>query len=120
MSSVFRVHPIYINGEKVAEASDTSEDRNMNVANVFGTDGVLGQSIGAEETKVDFSTVVPVQGMEISIDDLLGVPLTIGILRNGRMMLADGMIASSNYSSSSQDGKSTGKFSFMGGAAYFA
>ncbi len=119
MSSVFRAHPLYINGKKVAEASDTTEDRTINAANQYGIDGVLGQSQGADETKIDFTMVIPVQGTEINIDDLLGVPLSLGVLRNGRLALVDGILMSSNYTSTSKDGTSTGKFSFIGGAAVF-
>lgn len=116
MASIFRAAPGYINGKKIAEISNSTEDRNVNGANQYGIDGVIGQSIGADEVKFDFDTVVPVQGTEIDMDALVGVPITISSLRNGKMMMCDGIITSSNYSSSSKEGTLTGKWSFIGGA----
>ena len=117
--SVFRPNPLYLNGQKVAEVSNSTEDRTTNSANQYGIEGVLGQSIGADEIKVDFDTVTPIQGMEIAIDDLVGVPVSIGLFRNGRLAITQGVIMSSNYTSESKSGESKGKFSYIGGAALF-
>jgi hypothetical protein len=119
MGSIFRAHPIFLAGKKVAEASTTNEDRTINAANQVGIDGVLGQSIGADEVTVEFDTVVPVQGMQINIDALLGVPLDFGVFRNGVMMLSNGIIHGSTYTSDSKTGESKGKYKFLGGAPIF-
>ena len=118
-NSVFRPNPLYLNGKKVAEVSTSTEDRTVNGANQYGIEGVVGQSIGADEIKVDFDTVTPIQGMEISIDDLIGVPVSIGLFRNGRMAISTGLLMSSNYTSDSKGGESKGKFSYVGGAPVF-
>lgn len=117
--AVIRAFPIYINDTKVAEASNSTEDRTVNAANQYGVDGVLGQSIGADETKVDFDVIVPITGTGIRIDDLIGVPVGVGVLRNGRLMRTNGVITSSAYTSTSKSGEATGKFSFIGGAPVF-
>lgn len=119
MASVFRAHPLILNGRTVAEASNTNEDRNVNVSNQYGVFGVEGQAVGADETMIDFDLVVPVQGTEIDMDDLLGVPITLGVIRNGKLALVDGMLSSSNYTSESKTGQSNGKFKFTGGAPRF-
>ena len=115
--AISRSAPIYLNDQKVAEASSTSEDRNFNVSNQIGVDGVLGQAIGAEEVSFDFEMVILLPGTQIAIDDLIGVPVQMGFLRNGRMNLVDGVIGSSNYKSSSKEGTVTGSFKFTGGSA---
>lgn len=117
--SVFRSSPLYLNAKKVAEVSNSTEDRTVNSANQYGIEGVIGQSIGADEIKYDFDTVTPIQGMEIQIDDLIGVQVSIGLLRNGRMALSAGIISTSNYTSDSKTGEAKGKFSFIGGAPIF-
>ncbi len=119
MASVFRAHPLILNGKTVAEASNTTEDRNVNVSNQYGIFGVEGQAVGADETTIDFDLVVPVQGTQIDIDQLLGVPITLGVIRNGKLALVDGMLGGSNYTSDSKTGASNGKFKFMGGAPTF-
>jgi hypothetical protein len=119
MGSIFRPNPLYINSLKVAEVSNSTEDRTVNGSNQYGIEGVLGQSIGADEIKVDFDTVTPVQGMEISIDDLIGVPVSIGLFRNGRLAITTGVIMTSQYTSDSKTGEAKGKFSYTGGAAIF-
>jgi hypothetical protein len=120
MASLFRASPSFINAQKVAEISSTTEDRTINSANQYGIDGVIGQSIGADELKFDFDTVTPVQGMQIQIDDLVGIPITVSSIRNGRMVLCDGIISTTNYTSDSKTGEAKGKFGFMGGAPRFA
>ena len=117
--SVFRANPLLLNAQKVAEVSNSSEDRTVNGANQYGIEGVQGQSIGADEIKVSFDTVTPIQGMQIQIDDLIGVQVTIGLFRNGRMALTTGIINSSNYTSDSKTGEAKGKFEFIGGAPIF-
>lgn len=120
MASISRAAPGYINGQKIAEISSSTEDRTINAANLYGIDGVLGQSIGADEVKFDFDTVVLIQGMQIQMDDIIGVPITVSSIRNGRMILCDGLISTSNYASDSKSGEVKGKFGFMGGAPRFA
>ena len=119
MASIFRPSPGYIDGKKVAEMSDSSEDRNVNAANQYGIDGVIGQSIGADELKFSFGVVVPVQGTEINMDEIIGVPISIGSLRNGKMVMCDGVITSSGYTSDSKTGECKGKFEFIGGQPRF-
>jgi len=114
--SVFRPNPLYLNAQKVAEVSNSNEDRTTNSANQYGIEGVVGQSIGADEIKLDFDTVTPIQGMDIDVDDLIGTQVSVGLFRNGRMMLSTGVLMSSNYTSESKSGEAKGKFSFIGGA----
>lgn len=120
MAGIFRANVAGIEGKKVAEISDSTENRTVNASQAYGVDGVLGQNIGADEVKFSFSTVTSVLGMEIPIDDLIGVPITVSNIRNGRMLLSDGVIMSSDYASNSKEGTAVGKFEFIGGAPYFA
>lgn len=117
--SIFRASPLFLNGQLVAEISQNTEDRTLNVSQQYGIEGVIGQAIGADEIKVSFDTVTPIQGMQIPIDTLLGVPVQIQVVRNGVSMLSSGIIGSSSYASNSKDGTATGKFEFMGAAPQF-
>lgn len=118
--SVIRALPIYLNGLKVAEAASSTENRDVNAANQYGIDGVVGQSIGSDEISgLDFDLIIPVLGTNISIDDLIGVPVSMGIFRNARMMISQGVIKSSSYTSDSKSGEAKGKFTFIGGAPQF-
>lgn len=121
MAGIVRAFPIFINGEKVAEAMSSTEDRTVNAENQYGVDGVVAQSIGADEIKLDFDAIVPITGMtlSVSVDDLMGTPVSVGMIRNGVMMQSDGVLATSNYTSDSKSGKGTAKVSFIGGAPYF-
>lgn len=117
--SIVRSAPFYVNGLKVAEVSSSTEDRTVNTANQYGIEGVIAQSIGADEVKFSFDTVIPVQGMQLDLDELVGSPVSLGSIRNGKMVLIDGVLSESNYSSSSKEGTTTGKWSFIGGAPNF-
>ena len=116
--SVFRAYPLYLNGKKVAEVASSTYEISTNNANQIGLEGVLGQSRGARETKIDFDTVVPIAGMQINIDDIIASEATVGlgVVVNGRMQLVSGTISGATYTSDSKEGTTKGKYSFMGGA----
>jgi hypothetical protein len=115
--SIIRPLPLYLNGQKVAEVSSSTETRDVNAANQYGIDGVIGQSIGADEiSSLEFDTIIPVLGMDIDLDSLIGQPISIGSFRNGTMMLAQGVIKGSTYTSDSKSGEAKGKYTFIGGA----
>jgi hypothetical protein len=118
--AIIRPLPIYIGAAKVAEASSSTENRTVNASNQYGIDGVFGQAIGADEIDIDFDTIVPILGMQINVDQLIGVPVTMGVFRNATMMMSQGVIMSSSYKSQSKDGTATGTFKFIGGAPVFA
>jgi hypothetical protein len=117
---IIRALPLFLQGQKVAEVASSTENRDINAALQYGIDGVVAVSIGADEISgLDFDTVIPVLGMNISIDSLIGVPIQIGSFRDGRMMLSNGVIKSSSYTSDSKTGEAKGKFTFIGGAPEF-
>jgi hypothetical protein len=117
--SVIRANPLLLNALKVAEVSNSSEARTVNASNQPGIDGIIGQAIGVDEVKIDFDTITPIQGMQIQIDDLIGVQVSIGLFRNGRMALYTGVISGSTYTSDSKTGVATGKYEFVGGSPVF-
>jgi len=121
MAGIVRPFPIYLNGEKVAEAMSSTEDRTVNAENQYGVDGVVAQSIGADEIKLDFDAIILITGMtlSVSIDDLLGTPVAVGMIRNGVMMQSSGVLSTSNYTSDSKSGKGSAKFTFIGGEPTF-
>jgi hypothetical protein len=119
MASVFRAQSIYWNGKKVAEVSGSTFDLNANSANQYGTEGVLGQSRGAQETKLSMDTVVPTQGHEIGF--LLGLvneeTVTVSVLVDAHLCNVEGTLVSLSYTGKSKEGESTCKVEFIGGAA---
>lgn len=116
--SVFRTYPLYIKGKKCAEVMSSTYEVTTNNANQYGIDGVLGQSRGIRETKIDFDTCVPVAGMQINIDDIIASEETVGIgvVVNGRMQRVSGTISGATYTGDSKEGTTKGKYSFIGGA----
>jgi hypothetical protein len=116
--NIFRAPPIYLKGKKVAEITDTSFEIMTNNANQYGTDGVLGQSRGIIESKLDFGTVVPIAGMEIDIDTIIANQETVGIgvVVNGKNQIVTGTISGVTYSGDSKTGECKGKYQFIGGA----
>ena len=115
---VFRAPPIYLKGKKVAEITDTTFEIMTNSANQYGIDGVLGQSRGIRESKLDFGTVVPIAGMEIDIDTIIANEETVGIgvVVNDKNQIVSGVISGVTYSGDSKTGECKGKYQFIGGA----
>lgn len=116
--SVFRAFPLYLNGKKVAEAMSSTYEVTNNNANQIGIDGVLGQSRGVIETKIDFDAVIPIAGMQINIDAIIasGESVGMGVAVNGGFQIVSGTVTGVSYSSDSKTGESKGKYSFIGGA----
>ncbi len=116
-SNTFRAPSLYVNSLKVAEISDQSFTVNGNVANQYGAEGVLGQSIGSTETKVDFGAVVPVQGMRINMKSFIyaGAAISLAILVDGKLSMIEGRLTEATYSGETKSGECKGKFSFIGG-----
>ena len=85
--------------------------------NHVGVEGVLGQSDGAVESKMDFDTVVPIAGMQINIDDIIKSKARVGmgISVNGGFQIVRGKITGATYSSDSKTGECKGKYTFIGG-----
>lgn len=115
--SIFRASPLYLNGKKVAEVGTSTYEVMDPGTNQVGIEGVLGQSDGAVESKMDFDTVVPIAGMQINIDDIIASKARVGmgIVVNGRMQLVRGKITGATYSSDSKTGECKGKYTFIGG-----
>ena len=117
-SNAFRAASVYLGPLKIAEITSNNYSIMPNVSNAYGSEGVLGQNIGAVETSFDFDTVVPTQGMEIDIPAIImsSAAVTIGATINGGLHMVDGRFSEASFSSSTKDGTSTGKFKFIGGA----
>lgn len=115
--SIFRASPLYLNGKKVAEVGTSTYEVMDPGTNQVGIEGVLGQSDGAVESKMDFDTVVPIAGMQINIDDIIAAKTRVGmgIVVNGRMQVVRGKITGATYSSDSKTGECKGKYTFIGG-----
>ena len=115
--SIFRAAPLYLNGKKIAEVGSSTYEVMDAGTNQVGIEGVLGQSDGAVESKMDFDTVVPIAGMQINIDDIIRSKARVGmgISVNGGFQIVRGKITGATYSSDSKTGECKGKYTFIGG-----
>ncbi len=115
-NQIFRPFPIIVQGVKVAEAFSSTYSNPSGSAQAYGFEGVLGQTRGIIETKIEFDTVVPVEGHEIDLStyflDQVGV--TIGIPVDGGYDASRGLMSGRSYTSDSKTGECKGKWEFMG------
>lgn len=116
--SIIRAFPLSLNGKKIAEVSDGSYDIESGDEPQITTEGYAGHSDGAVTTTATFNCVIPVIGMQVTIDDVILNKryVTLGILANGKIQQVDGRITSGNYTWDHKSGKAMGAFKFFGGS----
>lgn len=108
---------VYYQDQKVGECSNATYTVMNNGANQYGLEGVIGQSLGAEECKVEMDVIVPIQGLASQLKDAIRQPnVTVGVELDGALELVVGLFTERNYTSDSKTGELKGKFTFIGGA----
>lgn len=117
-NSRFRPAIISIQGKKIAEIANSTYTHDANDQNQIGIEGVLGQSDGADETKLEFDTVTSVKGHEALLKQIIAQKLTVtfSVQVDGGYDKFEGRIISRGYTSDSKTGECKGKFSCIGGA----
>lgn len=112
---IIRPVPIYVNGDKVAEATEGDWDTNGGVALAPAAD-VVGITRGTVTVKCNFSTIVPVKGQRVRVMELCIGQADIGIevFVDGQSLKADGVLESAGYSWNQEKGACTGKSVFIG------
>lgn len=118
MATNFRAMPIYVGAKKVKEIEECSIKFMSNGEQQIGFDEVLGESTGVVTSEGSFSSVLPVQGMEIDIDDLVinQTYVNIGLLKGGKTYkIVDAKIVEGETKSTSKSGVQKGSYTFRGG-----
>lgn len=113
----FRPAVISLNGRKIAEISDSTYTNMANDENQYGIEGVIGQSDGSDEVKLDFGTVTPVAGHSTTLKDIIANKrnATYTVKVDGGFEQFDGRMTQREYTSDSKTGTCKGKFSVIGG-----
>lgn len=116
--AMIRAFPMYLNGKKIAEVSDGTYDIASGDEAHIATEGYMGHSDGAATTKVNPNCIIPVKGMQTTVDDLIINKryFSIGIPANGKFHQIDMRCVSASYKWDFKSGSATGSFSFEGGA----
>ncbi len=115
-NQIFRAFAIIMQGKKVAEAMSSTYDNPNGSTQAYGLEGVLGQTDGIIETKLEFDTVCPIDGHEIDFATLFlnQTRVTVGIPVDGGYDASRGIISGRSYTSDSKTGECKGKWSFIG------
>jgi hypothetical protein len=114
-SPIVRPVPIYVNQNKVGDATEGSYEvdggREMHV-----TDAGVAFSRGRVTCKMDITTIVPVKGMRVRLMELLIAQKDVSVQLpvDGKLHAFDGVITTGGYNWNHAKGACTGKFSFLG------
>lgn len=116
--NIIRAFPMYLNGKKIAEVSDGTYDIASGDEAHVATEGYFGHSDGATMTKCNPTCVIPVKGMQITVDDLILNKryFEVGIPVNGKFHQITMRNVNAAYKWDFKSGSATGVFSFEGGA----
>lgn len=111
----FRAAPLYIKNKKVAEITEVTMTLNRGGEQQIGFEEVLGASIGVKTVEFSFSTVIPVTGMQIDLDELLlnDEEFSIGFLSGGKTYKAPCLLDTATTKSTSKTGVVTGDYKAM-------
>lgn len=117
---IIRPIPIYVNNDKVAEATKGTWKINGNVSLEIAADSV-GVKRGRPTVACTFNEIVPVKGRRVDAQKLCAsqVDITVEILVEGRMQKSDGVIDGSNLEWDYASGACMGDSSFIGGPPEF-
>lgn len=117
---IIRPFPIYVNGDKVAEATKGSWDIQGNVSLAIAADSV-GVQRGRPTVKCSFDEIVPVKGRRVQAMKLCAgqVDVSIEIFAEGGMIKSDGVFDGSNLQWDYANGQATGTSTFIGGSPEF-
>lgn len=116
--AIIRALPVYVNGKKIAELSDGTYDIASGDEAHVATEGYIGHSDGATMTKVNCNCVIPVKGMQVTVDDILINKryVSVGIPVNGKFHQIDMRLVAGNYKWDFKSGSCNGSFNFEGGS----
>jgi len=112
-----RAMTIYLGSKKIAEVQSSSYDHASNDEQQIATEGVFGFSDGADTTQVQFQVIVPIQGLEVDIAQMVidKEDISMGMEVDGGIEKLDGRITTRGYRSDNRTGVLTGDFTFIGG-----
>lgn len=112
---IIRPLPIYVNSDKVAEATEGTWEIDGAVALQIA-DGGTGISRGRVTVKASIKTIVPVKGQRVKLMQLcLGQKdVTLELFAEGQFIKADGILSSYGYEWNHANGTATGSSSFIG------
>lgn len=115
--ALIRALPIFIDGKKIAECTGGTYSIASGDEMHIATDGYIGHSDGATTVKIDPECIIPVKGMQITVDAiLLGKKyVQIGVPVNGKFHQVDCRLISASYKWDAKTGSATGSFNFEGG-----
>lgn len=117
MAIKFRSVPLYIKSKKIAETSGGTYEHNSGDEAQIGTEGYIGHSDGADMCSVQFDTVTPVKGHELSLKNIIRnkEDVTVGAPVDGSFESFTGRMISRSYKWDSKSGTCTGSFRIEGG-----
>lgn len=120
--NIIRAIPMFLNGKKIAEVSDGTYDIASGDEAHIASDGYYGHSDGATMTKVNANCIIPVKGMQQTVDAILlnKQYVSMGIPVNGKAHQIDMRLVNGNYKWDFKTGSCTGSFAFEGGAPELA
>lgn len=116
--SIIRPLPLYLDGKKIAEVSQGTYRIASGDEAQIATEGYLGHSDGATTTQVSPKCIIPVKGMQTTVDDVLINKryVTMGIPVNGKFHQVDMRLVNAEYQWDFKTGACMGDFQFEGGA----
>lgn len=115
--AIIRALPVYFNGKKIAELSDGTYNIASGDEAHVATEGYMGHSDGATMSKVNCNCVIPVKGMQTTVEDALINKryVSIGLPVNGKFHQIDMRCITADYKWDFKTGSCTGAFAFEGG-----
>jgi hypothetical protein len=115
--ALIRPAPLYVNGKKFAEIASGTYELNSNDESQVATDGYMGHADGSMTSKVSASAIVPVKGMQVTVDTFLvnKTYVTVGIFQNGKFHQVDMRVVSNSYKWDFKNGQNQCDISFEGG-----
>lgn len=118
----FRPASVYVSGTKIAEIAQSTYEHTSGDQNQVGLEGVMGQSEGADETKLSFDTISPIAGHAFTLKNVIKnkQTVTFAVAVDGGLEQFEGRITTRSYTSDSKTGECKGKFEAIGGAPSIA
>ncbi len=115
--NIIRAFPLYLNGKKIAEVSDGTYEVMSGDESHVATEGYFGHSDGATLTKCNPNCIIPVKGMQVTVDDLILNKryFEIGLPVNGKFQQTTMRMVSASYKWDFKSGSATGTFQMEGG-----
>jgi len=121
MAERIRHASIFVNGKKIATATQSTYDVNSNDESQIADGGYFGHSDGAETTTLSVDTIEPVRPSDSktliqAIKRKSYLEMSVSLVAGGIHQIEMRCVKAS-FSSDATNGKLTGKFDFEGGAS---